>query len=89
MNCTQTKQLTRFPRVRIPKRWFRYFNDHKQFCNEGNLHLFSLMALFSYANFRSHTRHIGEQYFLEAWSVDLQTVCIAAYSSCPFKSAGT
>lgn len=66
MNCTQTKQLTRFPRVRIPKRWFRYFNDHKQFCNEGNLHLFSLMALFSYANFRSHTRHIGEQYFLEA-----------------------
>ena len=24
------------------------------------------MALFSYANFRSHTRHIGEQYFLEA-----------------------
>lgn len=66
MNCTQTKQLTRFPRVRIPKRWFRYFNDHKQFRNEGNLHLFSLMALFSYANFRSHTRHIGEQYFLEA-----------------------
>lgn len=66
MNCTQTKQLTRFPRVRIPKRWFRYFNDHKQFRNEGNLHLFSLMALFSYANFRSHTRHIGEQYYLEA-----------------------
>lgn len=66
MCCTQTKQLTRFPRVRIPKKWFRYFNDHKQFRNEGTVHLFSLMALFSYANFRSHTRCIGDQTYLEA-----------------------
>ena len=49
MSCTQKRQLVRFPKVRILKQWFRHFNDHKEFHNEGNLHLFSLMALFSYA----------------------------------------
>lgn len=63
MNCTQKQQLVSFPKVRIWKPWFRHFNDHKEFHNEGTVHLFSLMALFSYANFRSNERVInGERY---------------------------
>lgn len=50
MNCTQKQQLVSFPKVRIWKSWFRYFNNHKEFRNEGTVHLFSLMALFSYDN---------------------------------------
>lgn len=65
MTCTQHKQLVRFPRVRIHKKWFRYFNDHKDFHNEGSLHLFSLMALFSYANFRSNTRKLCGMDYME------------------------
>jgi len=65
MACTQHKQLISFPRVRIQKKWFRYFNNHKDFRNEGTLHLFSLMALYSYANFRSNTRHIEERQYME------------------------
>lgn len=57
MSCTQQKQLVCFPKVRVQRKWFRYFNDHKDFRNEGSLHLFSLMALYSYATFRSNTRH--------------------------------
>ena len=48
MNCTQKQQLVCFPKVRVYKPWFRHFNDHKDFRNEGTVHLFSLMALFSY-----------------------------------------
>ena len=44
MSCTQKRQLVRFPKVRILKQWFRHFNDHKEFHNEGNLHLFSMPA---------------------------------------------
>lgn len=65
MSCTQHKQLVRFPKVRVDKPWFRYFNDHKDFKNDGNLHLFSLMALYSYANFRTNTRKIGSEVFQE------------------------
>lgn len=49
MSCTQKQQLVCFPKVRVYKPWFRHFNDHKDFRNEGTVHLFSLMALFSYA----------------------------------------
>ena len=65
MACTQQMQLVAFPRVRVQKKWFRYFNDHKSFRNDGSVHLFSLMALFSYANFRSNTRSVGTQSYLE------------------------
>ena len=65
MACTQHKQLVCFPRSRIQKKWFRYFNDHKDFHNEGTLHLFSLMALFSYANFRSNKRRFGAMEYME------------------------
>ena len=60
MNCIQKQQLVSFPKVRIWKPWFRHFNNHKEFRNEGTVHLFSLMALFSYANFRSNERMISE-----------------------------
>ena len=66
MSCKQKRQLVRFPKVRILKQWFRHFNDHKEFHNEGNLHLFSLMALFSYANFRSNERVINGVRYMEA-----------------------
>ena len=66
MACTQHKQLVCFPKVRVQKKWFRYFNDHKDFKNDGTVHLFSLMALFSYANFRSNTRTIANQQYMEA-----------------------
>ncbi len=66
MSCTQHKQLVSFPKSRVQKKWFRYFNDHKDFHNEGNLHLFSLMALYSYACFRSNTRGIGKEQYSEA-----------------------
>ncbi len=58
-------QLVRFPKVRVDKPWFRYFNDHKDFKNDGNLHLFSLMALYSYANFRTNTRKISNESYQE------------------------
>lgn len=66
MSCTQNKQLVSFPRARVQKNWFRYFNDHKDFRNEGTLHLFSLMALYSYADFRSNARVINEHRYQEA-----------------------
>lgn len=66
MSCTQQKQLVCFPKVRVQKEWFRYFNDHKDFRNEGTLHLFSLMALYSYANFRSNTRTVLSKKYMEA-----------------------
>lgn len=65
MACTQKCQLVRFPKSRVQKQWFRYFNDHKDFQNEGTLHLFSLMALYSYACFRPHVRQIGDQKYME------------------------
>lgn len=65
MACTQKCQLVSFPRSRVQKQWFRYFNDHKQFHNEGTLHLFSLMALYSYACFRSNVRQIGNSRYME------------------------
>lgn len=65
MACTQKCQLVRFPKSRVQKQWFRYFNDHKDFQNEGTLHLFSLMALYSYACFRSNVRQIGGQKYME------------------------
>ena len=66
MNCTQKQQLVCFPKVRVYKPWFRHFNDHKDFRNEGTVHLFSLMALFSYANFRSNERVINDDRYMEA-----------------------
>lgn len=66
MNCTQKQQLVCFPKVRVYKPWFRHFNDHKDFRNEGTVHLFSLMALFSYANFRSNERVINGDRYMEA-----------------------
>lgn len=65
MACMQQRQLVCFPKSRVHKKWFRYFNDHKDFHNEGSLHLFSLMALYSYACFRSNYRQIGMQRHLE------------------------
>lgn len=65
MNCTQKQQLVCFPKVRVYKPWFRHFNDHKDFRNEGTVHLFSLMALFSYANFRSNERVINGDRYME------------------------
>lgn len=52
MACTQQQQLICFPRVRVQKKWFRYFNDHKDFRNEGTLHLNS-SALCSSASYSS------------------------------------
>ena len=69
MNCTQKQQLVSFPKVRIWKPWFRYFNNHKEFRNEGTVHLFSLMALFSYANFRSNERVINGERYMEASAI--------------------
>ena len=66
MNCIQKQQLVSFPKVRIWKPWFRHFNNHKEFHNEGTVHLFSLMALFSYANFRSNERVINGERYMEA-----------------------
>lgn len=66
MKCTQQSQLVSFPKVRVLKQWFRHFNDHKEFHNEGTLHLFSLMALYSYANFRSNTRVINGENYMES-----------------------
>lgn len=66
MSCTQKQQLVCFPKVRVLKRWFRHFNDHKEFRNEGTVHLFSLMALFSYANFRFNERVINDVRYMEA-----------------------
>ena len=66
MSCTQHKQLVSFRRARVQKKWFRFFNDYKGFRNEGTLHLFSLMALYSYANFRSNSRSIEGKRYLEA-----------------------
>lgn len=66
MNCIQKQQLVSFPKVRIWKPWFRHFNNHKEFRNEGTVHLFSLMALFSYANFRSNERMISGARYMEA-----------------------
>lgn len=66
MSCTQKQQLVCFPKVRVYKPWFRHFNDHKDFRNEGTVHLFSLMALFSYANFRSNERVIYGDRYMEA-----------------------
>lgn len=66
MSCTQKQQLVSFPKVRIWKPWFRHFNDHKDFHNEGTVHLFSLMALFSYANFRSNERVLNGERYMEA-----------------------
>ena len=66
MSCTQKQQLVSFPKVRIWKPWFRNFNNHKEFRNEGTVHLFSLMALFSYANFRSNERMISGARYMEA-----------------------
>ena len=60
MACTQQKQLVCFPKVRVPKKWFRYFNDHKDFRNEGTLHLFSLIGLYSYANYRSNPLDVSK-----------------------------
>ena len=65
MACTQKCQLVRFPKSRVQKQWFRHFNDHKDFQNEGTLHLFSLMALYSYACFRSNVRQIGDHKYME------------------------
>lgn len=66
MSCTQKQQLVCFPKVRVYKPWFRHFNDHKDFRNEGTVHLFSLMALFNYANFRSNERVINGDRYMEA-----------------------
>ena len=66
MSCTQKQQLVCFPKVRVYKPRFRHFNDHKDFRNEGTVHLFSLMALFSYANFRSNERVINGDRYMEA-----------------------
>ena len=66
MSCTQSRQLVKFPKVRVDKAWFRWFCDHKDFKNDGSLHLFSLMSLYSYSNFRSNTRTIGDQTYTEA-----------------------
>lgn len=65
MPCTQYRQLVCFPKSRVFKKWFRYFNDHKDFHNEGTLHLFSLMSLYSYACFRSNVRQIGKLRHME------------------------
>ncbi len=65
MPCTQYRQLVCFPKSRVFKKWFRYFNDHKDFHNEGTLHLFSLMSLYSYACFRSNVRQVGKLRHME------------------------
>ncbi len=66
MKCTQQCHLVSFPKVRVMKQWFRHFNNHKEFHNEGTLHLFSLMSLYSYANFRSNTRKISGTTYMES-----------------------
>lgn len=75
--CTQQKQLVSFPRVRIRRNWFRVFNDRKDFRNEGTLHLFSLVSLYSYANFRSNTRNVAGRMYQEGpgeWTCKLSAL---------------
>ena len=53
MSCTQKQQLVSFSKVRIWKPWFRHFNDHKDFHNEGTVHLSwhsSVMRIFTQAS---------------------------------------
>ena len=76
MACTQNRQLTCFAKARVKKDWFRYFNNHKDFRNEGSLYLFSLMALFSYANFRSNKRHIDCAWYMEAPGQWICKLCV-------------
>ena len=87
MNCTQKQQLVCFPKVRVYKPWFRHFNDHKDFRNEGTVHLFSLMALFSYANFRSNERVIYGDRYMEApgqWIALSAFTLVGSTKSCGF-----
>lgn len=82
MSYTQKQQLVCFPKVRVYKPWFRHFNDHKDFRNEGTVHLFSLMALFSYANFRSNERVINGDRYMEApgqWICKAQALELMEY----------
>ena len=62
----QNQSLFKFPKARIPRSWFRQFNDNKQFHNEGTLQLFSLMALYSYANYRSDKKTVAGKHYLVA-----------------------
>ena len=66
MSCTQHRQLASFPRARVQKNWFRQFNDPRDFRNGGTVHLFSLMALYSYADFRSSTRAVCHRRYRES-----------------------
>ena len=66
MECTQKKQLVAYPRVRIEKTWIRQFYSNKKYRNEGTTHLFSLVSLYSYANFRSNYRMIEGDSYLES-----------------------
>ena len=77
MSCTQTKQLVKFPKVRVPMPWIRRFNNDKTFRNQGTLHLFSLVSLYSYANFRSHTARKGGLVLFEKpgqWTCNLSAL---------------
>lgn len=67
MSCTQQKQLVSFPKVRVQKHWFRYHFDHKEFANEGTLHLFSLMALSVHCFERSKQVNSGQWTILDYW----------------------
>ena len=66
MECKQKKQLAAYPKVRIEKSWLRQFFSNKSYHNEGTTHLFSLAALYSYANFRSNYRCIEGDTYLES-----------------------
>ena len=60
----QNQNLFKFPKARVPRSWFRQFNDKKHFHNDGTLQLFSLMALYSYANYRSDKKTIAGKSYL-------------------------
>ena len=60
----QNQNLFKFPKARVPRSWFRQFNDKKHFHNDGTLQLFSLMALYSYANYRSDKKTVAGKNYL-------------------------
>lgn len=60
----QNQSLFKFPKARVPRSWFRQYNDKKHFHNDGTLQLFSLMALYSYANYRSDKKTVAGKSYL-------------------------
>ena len=72
---------------RVHKKWFRYFNDHKDFYNEGSLHL---SVSWPYIRMPAFVQTIGKSAcsdIWKAWAMDLQIIRTAAHP-CVHSKAG-